>query len=68
MKKLMKCETCGELLEIESMREVDGNYYCEDCFEDLFTVYEICGRVIKNEDATHINNGCNDEKMVTNRK
>ena len=64
MKKLMKCTNCGELLDVETMHEVDGNYYCEDCFDDLFTVCEICGRVIKNEDATLINNGCDDEKYV----
>ena len=64
MKELKKCTNCGELLEIEAMHEVDGNYYCGDCFNELFAVCACCGRVVKNEDVTLINNGCDDEQYV----
>lgn len=28
------CEHCGEVIDIDSAVEIDGNYYCEDCVED----------------------------------
>lgn len=64
MKKLMKCTNCGELLDVEAMHEVDGNYYCEDCFDELFTVCGNCGRAVPKESVTLVNNGCDDEQYV----
>ena len=43
MKELMKCTNCGEILEIEAMHEVDGNYYCGDCFNELIV---LCSAVL----------------------
>lgn len=60
----MKCANCGELLEIESMKEVDGNYYCEDCFNELFTVCGNCGRTVAKDSVTLVNIGCDDEQYV----
>ena len=41
------CENCGCVIEDEyEMREVNGRYYCDDCFQENFIVCDECGEII----------------------
>ena len=42
------CAECGCVLNGER-HEVDGEFYCDDCFEREFTVCEHCGEIIRKE-------------------
>lgn len=44
------CENCQELFEVEEMTEVDGDYYCESCFDELFSECDICGKITPEDD------------------
>ena len=33
---LPTCSQCGEKIECDGYKDKDGNYYCEDCFDDMF--------------------------------
>ncbi len=50
MKELIKCTNCGELVAENTMYEFDGNFYCEECFHDLFTVCDECGCCVPNDE------------------
>ena len=38
LEKYPKCAQCGEPITDEYMYEIDGEYYCEECMNDLFRV------------------------------
>ena len=64
MKELMKCTNCGEISDKNAMYEFDGNFYCEECFLELFTVCDECGCCVPNDDITLVNQGCSDERYI----
>ena len=39
----MLCDNCGNEFEKDEMYEHDGEYYCEDCEEELFFICYECG-------------------------
>ena len=45
------CADCGEEFAESAMREVDGEWYCEDCFDERFTVCARCGEIIEQDEA-----------------
>lgn len=48
------CHDCGSHVDINDAYEVNGEYYCDDCYTDLFTVCEICEDSYLNEDIRFI--------------
>ena len=42
----VKCEYCGIEMPIEDAHEYEGDYYCDDCWEELFVKCERCGEII----------------------
>lgn len=36
LKRLPKCEHCGERIQDDFLYEIDGGLYCESCMNDLF--------------------------------
>ena len=47
-----RCCICGEVLYDDRLYcDDDGNYYCEDCWNDKFTYCEDCGQDVLSEDA-----------------
>lgn len=36
LKRLPKCEHCGERIQDDFLYEIDGSVYCEECMNELF--------------------------------
>ena len=54
------CIECGEELhgEIgEDFYEVDGEYYCQDCFFDNYIICEDCGEIVSKDESYYIDDG-----------
>lgn len=50
-----KCCHCdGIIRDSENYEEVDGDYYCEDCFNDHFAYCEQCGDLICTDTEDHV--------------
>ena len=44
------CVNCGCVIgQDDLMHEVDGECYCDDCFEELFTTCERCGKIVERD-------------------
>ena len=41
---MVKCCECGEYHEIDELIEVEGVYYCNDCYAECFSYCEECGK------------------------
>lgn len=57
------CENCGAIYNESEMREVNGKWYCNDCFDDIFTTCVYCGEIIEQSYAQYDPNDdpcCND--------
>lgn len=50
---MLKCENCGKDLNGKIVYEPtnDGEFYCQDCFEELFVTCSNCGEIIRMDDA-----------------
>ena len=46
------CAHCGEANPIENLESFGFNYYCESCYNELFTECEICGCVHDRDDLS----------------
>lgn len=52
------CSCCGcEIEDGEEFREVDGEIYCEECFDDEFVTCEDCGELIRRDDSYWVDGG-----------
>ena len=51
------CCNCEEKFAESEMHEVDGEWYCDDCFDEYFTTCDNCGEVIDRDDAYCTPNG-----------
>ena len=51
------CENCGAIDHGNTMTDVDGSHYCEDCLSDLFVSCERCGDYISVDDFRSSDNG-----------
>lgn len=47
------CENCDERISHDDWHEVNGEYYCEDCFFDIFTSCDNCGEIITQDDSVY---------------
>lgn len=56
MEKLV-CANCGEIIEDYEAFEVDGEYYCENCFDELFAYCDECGKIHYIDDMTWVDHG-----------
>lgn len=67
---LTHCEHCGGMFHEHHLREIDGTLYCSDCIAELFTTCDVCGEMIRRDDAYEAPNGdclcesCFDERFV----
>lgn len=66
---MFKCKNCGEYLENENYYENNGEYFCEDCYYDMFTECEYCGDIVCIDDITeadgdYVCQNCLDEYFV----
>lgn len=48
------CCCCNEAIPDGGVNEVDGEMYCNDCFYDNFSVCDVCGDVVSNDEAHYI--------------
>ena len=51
MEEKIYCSHCGELIDTDDYRELDGEILCSDCLDDYITVCDCCGTRIWSEDA-----------------
>lgn len=51
------CYGCGEIHDEDDMREVDGDWYCQDCFNEDYSICERCDSVVSNDDLVCPDNG-----------
>ena len=53
------CANCGDRIsDDDSYRGADGEYYCESCFNNLFTICERCEDTIRRRDAFQGSDDC----------
>lgn len=54
-KIIRTCAECGCVIEDgDDFYEVDGNIYCEDCYNDNFIVCQDCGAIVRRDDSYYI--------------
>jgi formylmethanofuran dehydrogenase subunit E len=51
-----KCDFCGKDITDEECKILDGDIYCNECFEEKTVFCDCCGRIV-NEDNTEYVNG-----------
>lgn len=51
------CTECGCILNPDQLHEVDGEYYCDECFEENFVVCADCGEIIRKDGSEYYHNG-----------
>ena len=49
-----QCCNCGEYVGEDDAYSMDGDYYCSDCYDELFTYCEDCNNHYSNENFTWI--------------
>ena len=54
------CDHCDRYIDEDDSYEVDGYYYCEDCYYDLFKECDDCGKVVS-KDSTYYIESCEKE-------
>lgn len=55
-KHLEACEHCGELVDIDDLREtVDGGYVCDNCYFEDYTYCDICHRAVQLTELVNAN-------------
>lgn len=53
--KVYVCEECGrEFTDESELREVDGELYCNDCFDENFFICDHCGSVCSREEENAV--------------
>jgi hypothetical protein len=51
LEDLIECIECGERYRSDDMIYVDGEgYYCQSCYEDIYTVCPVCNREVPRDD------------------
>lgn len=63
---LHSCDECGNTFESDVLTEQEGEFYCSDCFKDIFTTCSDCCEIIWFIDATTINSNYVCESCVEN--
>ncbi len=61
--ELILCAECEIEIDFDEAYEVNGDYFCEDCYNDLFVICYGCNEVIYRDEANEGANGklyCND--------
>ena len=71
MADMITCFGCGRVsISPEMLTMVDGEGYCQSCFDELFSLCTCCGVAVHNDDAVYNNNndtychGCYDSNYV----
>lgn len=55
IKNVVECSNCGELIDADNVEEYEGNYYCNECFDDLFVECADCGEVVSRDECSRVN-------------
>lgn len=53
----VECCNCDDNIEKDGAKEQDGSWYCEDCYDENFTICDGCADVISNDDIRHTDCG-----------
>ena len=48
------CESCGAVIPRDDARRVDGEAYCETCYDEKFVTCNSCGNVTPRDDSTRV--------------
>ena len=51
------CAECGEIIEGSNFHEIDGEYYCDDCFEENYFVCADCGEIYRKDGTEYEHDG-----------
>lgn len=51
MEELRTCQICRQAIPADEVRMLDGNIYCEDCYNNHTTSCEHCGEIILSQNA-----------------
>lgn len=49
-----RCYECGDYIDAEEGYEIDGHYYCYNCYENCFNTCSCCGEMVHNNDLEPI--------------
>jgi hypothetical protein len=49
-----KCENCSKIVDKEESSVHDRDYYCEDCFSEMFSYCENCSEVITRDESRYV--------------
>ena len=55
---LRKCTNCNNNFDLEDLKKHDGDYYCEDCFNENFSYCDNCGNYEDSNNSTWFNDYC----------
>lgn len=63
------CAECGKKFNVSEMKEVDGELYCQDCYDFEFVKCCVCGEDVKKDDGYRVNDkwycdDCYDENIA----
>lgn len=47
------CKICGEMIPLKDGQVYDGEFYCQDCFDEEFTTCDICGVVVPRDECRY---------------
>ena len=51
------CDNCGDVYPLDEIQKKEGEYYCRDCFDEIFIECSDCGEIINREDTYSTVNG-----------
>lgn len=50
------CKICGEMIPLKDGQVHDGNFYCQDCFDENFTFCDECQEYHPNDKVSYLHN------------
>jgi len=50
------CQNCSCKIEEDDLQEFEGENYCQECFDDLFSYCEQCDETVSVDDMVYVNN------------
>lgn len=65
------CSSCERVIDKDSLYNVEGEDYCEDCYSEKFAVCEECNETVYRDDTRYVENvgefcePCYKEKFIT---
>jgi Putative amidoligase enzyme len=66
MPQKSECIGCGGRFDLDSLKLVNENYYCDECFNETFTYCTRCNELIETQSAVLWNDDCWCERCLEN--